>query len=29
MPGQCPIKVNLPDFRSRFLDLYHGRYQHP
>lgn len=27
--GQCPIKVNVPDFRSRFLELYHGRYQRP
>ncbi|WP_106477174.1 D-2-hydroxyglutarate dehydrogenase YdiJ [Phytohalomonas tamaricis] len=27
--GQCPIKVNVPDFRSRFLELYHGRYLRP
>ncbi|MDG9885712.1 FAD-binding oxidoreductase [Pseudomonas sp. GD04058] len=27
--GQCPIKVNVPDFRSRFLELYHNRYQRP
>lgn len=27
--GQCPIKVNVPDFRSRFLELYHQRYQRP
>ncbi|AIR91655.1 D-2-hydroxyglutarate dehydrogenase YdiJ [Pseudomonas cremoricolorata] len=27
--GQCPIKVNVPDFRSRFLELYHTRYQRP
>ena len=27
--GQCPVKVNVPDFRSRFLQLYHGRYQRP
>jgi FAD/FMN-containing dehydrogenase/Fe-S oxidoreductase len=27
--GQCPVKVNVPDFRSRFLELYHGRYQRP
>jgi FAD/FMN-containing dehydrogenase/Fe-S oxidoreductase len=27
--GQCPIKVNVPEFRSRFLELYHGRYQRP
>lgn len=27
--GQCPIKVNVPDFRSRFLELYHSRYLRP
>lgn len=27
--GQCPIKVNVPDFRARFLDLYHARYLRP
>ncbi|PVZ15922.1 MULTISPECIES: FAD-binding and (Fe-S)-binding domain-containing protein [unclassified Pseudomonas] len=27
--GQCPIKVNVPEFRSRFLELYHGRYLRP
>ena len=27
--GQCPVKVNVPDFRSRFLQLYHQRYQRP
>ncbi|WP_418514976.1 FAD-binding and (Fe-S)-binding domain-containing protein [Delftia sp. PS-11] len=27
--GQCPIKVNVPDFRSRFLSLYHQRYLRP
>ncbi|SDS22307.1 FAD/FMN-containing dehydrogenase [Halopseudomonas litoralis] len=27
--GQCPVKVNVPDFRSRFLELYHGRYLRP
>lgn len=27
--GQCPIKVNVPDFRSRFLESYHGRYLRP
>lgn len=27
--GQCPIKVNVPEFRSRFLQLYHGRYLRP
>jgi Fe-S oxidoreductase len=23
---QCPVKVNVPDFRARFLELYYGRY---
>jgi len=27
--GQCPVKVNVPEFRSRFLELYHGRYGRP
>ncbi|MBA1263303.1 D-2-hydroxyglutarate dehydrogenase YdiJ [Stutzerimonas stutzeri] len=27
--GQCPVKVNVPEFRSRFLELYHGRYLRP
>lgn len=27
--GQCPIKVNVPEFRSRFLELYHGRFLRP
>ncbi|MFW1678257.1 FAD-linked oxidase C-terminal domain-containing protein, partial [Pontibacter sp. JAM-7] len=27
--GQCPIKVNVPDFRSRFLELYYSRYLRP
>jgi len=27
--GQCPIKVNVPEFRSRFLQLYHRRYTRP
>lgn len=27
--GQCPIKVNVPEFRSRFLALYHTRYLRP
>lgn len=27
--GQCPVKVNVPEFRSRFLNLYHQRYQRP
>jgi FAD/FMN-containing dehydrogenase/Fe-S oxidoreductase len=24
--GQCPVKVNVPEFRSRFLEHYHTRY---
>ncbi|WP_204476800.1 D-2-hydroxyglutarate dehydrogenase YdiJ [Aeromonas veronii] len=24
--SQCPIKVDVPDFRARFMQLYHGRY---
>ncbi|MCJ2129271.1 FAD-binding and (Fe-S)-binding domain-containing protein [Methylobacterium sp. E-045] len=24
--GQCPIKVDVPTFRAKFLELYHGRY---
>ena len=27
--GQCPIKVDVPDFRSKFLALYYQRYQRP
>jgi FAD/FMN-containing dehydrogenase/Fe-S oxidoreductase len=27
--GQCPIKVDVPSFRSKFLELYHGRYLRP
>jgi Fe-S oxidoreductase len=27
--GQCPIKVDIPELRSRFLELYHGRYPRP
>lgn len=27
--GQCPVKVNVPEFRSRFLELYHQRYVRP
>ncbi|WP_456270044.1 FAD-binding oxidoreductase [Kushneria sp. AK178] len=27
--GQCPVRVNVPDFRSRFLELYHGRRLRP
>lgn len=27
--GQCPIKVDVPAFRARFLQLYHSRYARP
>ncbi|WP_417792581.1 FAD-binding and (Fe-S)-binding domain-containing protein [Stutzerimonas xanthomarina] len=27
--SQCPIKVDVPGFRSRFLNIYHSRYQRP
>ncbi|MCJ0764223.1 D-2-hydroxyglutarate dehydrogenase YdiJ [Variovorax terrae] len=27
--GQCPVKVDVPAFRSRFLEAYHGRYLRP
>lgn len=27
--GQCPIKVNVPDFKASFLHLYHSRYLRP
>ena len=27
--SQCPIKVDVPSFRSRFLNIYHTRYQRP
>ncbi|MFY0665730.1 MAG: FAD-binding oxidoreductase [Natronospirillum sp.] len=27
--GQCPIKVNVPEFRSRFLEIYYSRYARP
>ena len=27
--SQCPIKVNVPEFRAQFLELYHGRYLRP
>lgn len=27
--GQCPVKVSVPEFRSRFLELYHARYARP
>ena len=27
--GGCPIKVDVPGFRAKFLELYHGRYMRP
>lgn len=27
--GQCPVKVNVPDLRSRFFELYHSQYPRP
>ena len=27
--GQCPVKVDVPEFRARFLELYHSRYLRP
>ncbi|MEX1214373.1 FAD-binding and (Fe-S)-binding domain-containing protein [Saccharospirillum sp.] len=27
--GQCPIKVDVPEFRAKFLHLYYGRYLRP
>ncbi len=27
--GQCPIKVDIPDMRARFLERYHTRYRRP
>ncbi|TWG88669.1 FAD/FMN-containing dehydrogenase [Cupriavidus gilardii J11] len=27
--GQCPVKVSVPEFRARFLELYHARYARP
>ncbi|MDI5934885.1 FAD-binding and (Fe-S)-binding domain-containing protein [Halomonas kalidii] len=27
--GQCPVKVNIPEVRSQFLEVYHGRYLRP
>jgi FAD/FMN-containing dehydrogenase/Fe-S oxidoreductase len=27
--GQCPVKVNVPEFRSRFLEQYYTRYVRP
>jgi len=26
---QCPVKVDVPEFRSRFIDQYHSRYLRP
>ena len=27
--GQCPIKVDVPSFRAKFLELYYSRYSRP
>lgn len=27
--AQCPVKVDVPQFRSKFLELYYGRYLRP
>ncbi|TKB43777.1 D-2-hydroxyglutarate dehydrogenase YdiJ [Thalassotalea mangrovi] len=27
--SQCPVKVDVPDFRARFIDHYYGRYLRP
>ncbi|MBX2809999.1 MAG: FAD-binding oxidoreductase [Cellvibrionaceae bacterium] len=27
--GTCPVKVDVPEFRSKFLHLYYGRYLRP
>lgn len=27
--SQCPVKVDVPDFRARFLSIYHQRYLRP
>ncbi len=27
--GQCPVKVSVPSFRAKFLELYYGRYLRP
>jgi len=27
--GGCPVKVNVPSFRAKFLELYHSRYLRP
>ena len=26
---QCPIKVDVPEMKSKFLELYHSRYRRP
>tara|TARA_B100000579_G_scaffold413989_1_gene407162 strand:+ start:514 stop:3603 length:3090 start_codon:yes stop_codon:yes gene_type:complete len=26
---QCPVNVNVPEFRSKFMELYHSRYLRP
>lgn len=27
--GQCPVKVSVPSFRAKFLEVYHARYLRP
>ncbi len=27
--SQCPIKVDVPDFRARFMNIYYSRYRRP
>jgi FAD/FMN-containing dehydrogenase/Fe-S oxidoreductase len=27
--AQCPVKVSIPEMKSRFLDVYHRRYRRP
>jgi|UPI000788287C FAD/FMN-containing dehydrogenase/Fe-S oxidoreductase len=27
--GQCPVQVDIPEARARFMHLYHGRYMRP
>ncbi|MBB5192183.1 FAD/FMN-containing dehydrogenase/Fe-S oxidoreductase [Silvimonas terrae] len=27
--AQCPVKVDVPEFRARFMELYYGRYVRP
>ncbi|ODS22444.1 FAD-linked oxidase [Candidatus Endobugula sertula] len=27
--GQCPVKIDVPEFRSKFLELYYSRYLRP